>query len=168
MTGPAEVARAPRRQVDGKVLVGATEYVRLPEWRIGRMRAKVDTGARTSALHVDKIIELPDDRVCFEVVMHRHDTLRRVRVETMVARRSMVRSSSGQLEQRIFVRTKMVLGAVERDIEINLTGRGSMRYRMLLGRTALKGVFVVDPARRYYETRPERKAARNREPGGEP
>ncbi len=162
MNGRAEAARVPRGQVDGKVLVGASEYVRLPEWRIGRIRAKVDTGARTSALHVDNIVELPDDRVRFDVVMHRDDAQRRVQVETKVARRSTVRSSSGQLEPRIFVRTTMVLGAVEREIEISLTGRGSMRYRMLLGRTALKGAFVVDPGRRYYETQPERRRARKR------
>jgi hypothetical protein len=93
--------------------------------------------------------------------------LRRVRVEAKIARRSTVRSSSGQLEQRIFVRTTMVLGAVEREIEVSLTGRGSMRYRMLLGRTALKGVFVVDPARRYYETQPERRTVRTRRAEGE-
>ncbi len=167
MNGPAEAARAPRRQVDGKVLVGASEYIRLPEWRIGRIRAKVDTGARTSALHVDNIVELPGDRVGFEVVLHRHDTLRRVRVEADIARRSTVRSSSGQLEQRIFVRTTMILGAVEREIEISLTARGSMRYRMLLGRTALKGAFVVDPSRRYFETQPERRAVRMRRAEGE-
>jgi hypothetical protein len=150
--------RAPRREVDGKVLVGAAEYVRLPAWRVGRVRAKVDTGARTSALHVDNIVELPGDRVCFEVVLHRHGGDHRVRVEAPIARRSVVKSSGGQAEHRIFVRTRMVLGAVEREIEISLTSRGTMRYRMLLGRSALSGAFVVDPGRRYFETRIERSA----------
>lgn len=162
MRGRAEPARVPRRRVDGKILVGASEYVRFPEWRIGRIRAKVDTGARTSALHVENVLELPDDHVSFEVVMHRHDSLRRVRVVAKVSRRSTVRSSSGQPEQRIFVRTRMILGAGERDVEVSLTGRGSMRYRMLLGRSALEGMFVVDPSRRYYETEPERRRARAR------
>jgi hypothetical protein len=164
----SEDQRKPRKQVDGKVLVGASEYVRLPAWRIGRVRAKVDTGARTSALHVDNIVELPGDRVRFEVVLHRSGADRRVRVEAPITRRSAVKSSSGQAEHRIFVRTRMVLGAVEREIEISLTSRGTMRYRMLLGRSALKGSFVVDPSRRYYETRVERSAVKPSKKGRHP
>jgi hypothetical protein len=160
--------RQPRKEVDGKVLVGASEYVRLPAWRIGRVRAKVDTGARTSALHVDNIVELPGDQVRFEVVLHHHGSDRRVRVEAPIARRSTVKSSSGQMEHRIFVHTRMVLGAVERDIEISLTSRMTMRYRMLLGRSALAGTFVVDPGRRYYETRVERSAVNAAKKRGQP
>lgn len=147
---------------DGRVLIGSMEYVRLPDWRIGRLRAKVDTGARTSALHVEELEELPGDRVRFEVAMHRSDRCRSVQVETPVVRRSAVRSSSGQLEERIFVRTRILLGAVEREIEVSLTSRHSMRFRMLLGRSALKGTFVVDPGRRYIETHEERREVRAR------
>ncbi len=132
------------------VVIGRVEMVDLPEWKV-RLRGKVDTGARTSALHVDNIRELPGGWVSFEVILHRA-MHRRVEVHARVARRCSVRSSTGQEEPRYFVVTRMTLGPVTRDIEISLAVRTAMRYRMLLGRSALSGDFVIDPGRRYVAT----------------
>ena len=136
------------------LVIGVTEYVDIPDWRIVRLRAKIDTGARSSALHVENIRELGSGRVSFEVRLCRSAKDRRVTVEAAVARRGHVRPSNGQLEARIFVAVKVRIGPVEREIELSLVDRGSMIFRMLIGRRALAHAFLVDPSRRYVLRKP--------------
>ena len=138
------------------VLIGWTEFVDLPDWGVKRLRAKVDTGAKTSALHVENIEELPRGQVRFDVVLHRHKRDRRIHVKARIARRARVRSSTGHMTERIFVRTRFVLGAVEKEIEVSLVDRERMIYRMLLGREALQGPFLIDVDRRMVQ-QPKRK-----------
>ena len=152
------------------VLIGWTEYVDLPDWGVSRLRAKVDTGARSSALHVENIQELPRNHVRFDVVLHRLKRDRRVHVVALVKRRSRVRSSSGHRSQRIFVETTLRLGAVEKTIEVSLVDRQKMIHRMLLGRAALSGSFVIDVGRRMVQSprkRKVKKVKRRRVPGQE-
>ncbi|HLV64848.1 MAG TPA: RimK/LysX family protein [Polyangiaceae bacterium] len=130
-------------------MIGLAELVDLPEWRIVRLRAKVDTGARSSALHVENIVEVGPDRVRFEVILHRDRPERRVTVEAPVVRRTRVRSSTGRAEPRIFVRTTLRIGRIVIPVELGLVNRAGMLYRMLIGRTALGAQFLVDPSRRY-------------------
>lgn len=139
----------------GPVLIGWNEYVDLPDWGVRGLRAKVDTGARSSALHVDDIRELPRGRVRFDVILHRRKRHRRIRVETRVRRRARVRSSTGQYTWRLFVATRLRLGPVEREIELSLVDRGPMIFRMLLGRTALAGAFWIDPGHRALFGKPD-------------
>lgn len=136
------------------LIIGVTEYVDIPEWRIVRLRAKIDTGARSSALHVENIRELPSERVRFDVRLSRSQSERRVTVEAKVARRGRVRASNGQVETRIFVLIRLRIGPVERDVELSLVDRGRMIFRMLIGRRALAQAFLVDPSRRYVLTKP--------------
>ena len=131
------------------VLIGWNEYIDIPDWGVKRLRAKVDTGARSSALHVENIRELPRERVRFDVVLHRLERDRRVRVTTRIVRRGRVRSSTGHYESRIFVVAPLRIGAIELDVEVSLVDRERMIYRMLLGRSALAGPFLIDPARRH-------------------
>jgi hypothetical protein len=140
----------------GRTLIGIAERIELPDWGVARLRVKIDTGARTSALHVDGIEELSDDRVRFWIILDRKRGKRR-EVEAKVARVARVRSSSGRAEKRVFVSTRMRLGGVEKQIEISLASREPMIFRMLLGRTALGHDFLVDPAHRYLTTPPELK-----------
>jgi len=131
------------------VLIGWNEYVDIPEWGIRQLRAKVDTGAKNSAIHVENVEEMPRGRVRFDVVLHRMQRDRPVRVTTRIARRGRVRSSTGHYERRIFVNAVVRIGPVEREVQLSLMDRGRMTFRMLLGRTALAGAFWIDPARRY-------------------
>jgi hypothetical protein len=94
----------------GRVVIGWVEFVDLPDWKIRRLRAKVDTGARSSALHVENIRELKNGRVHFEVRLHRRKTERRVTVEAPITRRSPVRSSMGHSTTRIFVQARVRIG----------------------------------------------------------
>lgn len=124
--------------------IGAVEFVTLAEFGVERLPARVDTGARTSALHVENLRELGNGRVRFTLGDERGAPL-----EAVVVRRGRVRSTSGKIESRPFVMLRARLGDVEVGIEVGLVDRAAMQYRMLLGRSALAGRFVVDVARRY-------------------
>lgn len=137
-------------------IIGTAEYVDFPDWGIRRLSARVDTGARTSALHVENVRELGASRVLFDVRLRRDDPTARVTVETKVSRRTPVRSSSGHTEARLFVKAHVRLGGQEQQIEIGLVDRGRMLYRMLLGRSALERRFLVDVTRRYALGAPAR------------
>jgi hypothetical protein len=140
-----------------RVLIGWSELVDLPVWGVSRLPAKADTGARSSALHVENLQRLPGRRVAFEVVLHRVKRDRRVHVVAPISRIGRVRSSTGHYTLRYFVKTLLRLGPVEQEIEISLVDREQMVFRMLLGRTALSGTFVVDPAQRRMARRRPKK-----------
>ncbi|MEQ9617504.1 MAG: RimK/LysX family protein [Phycisphaerales bacterium] len=129
--------------------LGWREYVAFPDWGIKRVRAKIDTGARTSALHVGEMEELGDGRIRFEVVAREKPTHVGKWVEAEFVREANVKPSSGELQTRPVVRTTIRIGEIEREVEVSLVCRKGMRCRMLVGRTALSGVFAVDPARSY-------------------
>lgn len=144
-------------------MIGWNEYVDLPEWGVTGLRAKVDTGARSSALHVEDLEELGHGRVRFEVVLDRQRG-RRKRVEAHVRRRGRVRSSTGRYTNRIFVVTTLKLGPILREVELSLVDRERMNFRMLLGRSALAGNFLVDVShsKRLERTRSKRGPANRR------
>ncbi len=137
--------------------VGWREYIALPDWGIDRVRVKVDTGARTSALHVAEFEEIDDGYARFEVVVSERPKMRTILVEAPLVREAVVKPSSGKRQRRPVVRTTMRLGGVEKEIEISLVSRKGMLCRMLLGRTALRGDFVVNPARLYLASDRRRK-----------
>ncbi len=152
------------RSAPAPLVIGVTEYVDIPEWRILRLRAKIDTGARSSALHVENVRELGNGRVSFDVRLSRSESERRVTVEARVARRGLVRPSSGELQARVFVSVKVRIGPVEREVELGLVDRGAMIFRMLIGRNALAHSFLIDPGRRYLLRRPSVKRVKPRGP----
>ena len=130
------------------VLIGWTEMIDLPDWGVRNLRAKVDTGARTSALHVENIEELPRNYVRFDVVLHRQKRDRRIHVKAKISRRGRVRSSTGHQTERLFVETNLTIGPITKKIEVSLVDREKMIHRMLLGREALKGPIIIDVDRR--------------------
>ncbi len=144
------------------IVIGWAERVDIPEWNISRMRAKVDTGARTSALHVENIREIGHGRVRFDVRLHRRHLDRRVTVEAPILRRGRVKPSSGDAQTRIFVRARVRIGPIEKDIELSLVDREKMIFRMLIGRSALAHDFLVDTGRRYLLEQPARPGGRKK------
>jgi hypothetical protein len=147
------------------MVIGWAERIGLPDWGIAGLRAKVDTGARTSALHVENIEELPRDRVAFDVVVHRAKRDRRVHVTARVTRRGSVTSSNGERSHRLFVKTTLELGSITREIEVSLVDRAKMIHRMLLGRSALEGPILIDVNHRMAVSKPrgKRKAPRTKQ-----
>jgi hypothetical protein len=129
-------------------LIGWREIVALPEWGVNRIEAKIDTGARTSAIHVEDVVRLGANRVRFHLVTSRRSPFRHVPVTAELVRLTRVRSSSGQVQERYVVATSVRIGTLRRRIELSLVGRDKMLCRMLLGRKALRG-FLIDPNRRY-------------------
>ncbi len=142
-------------------VLGWREAVGLPEWQIRGIKAKVDTGARTSSLHVEGLEVLSDRRVRFHVVRHRGDE-KPFEVTAKVHRIARVRPSTGEAENRYVVRTRMRIGPIERVIEISLVSREAMLCRMLVGRNALPAGTVVDPHLRYVHGLPLRRRRRQR------
>ena len=134
-------------------VIGFAELVDLPKWGIVGLRGKIDTGAKTSALHVSNIREIGNGRVGFDVRLHRRRIDRIVHVEAKILRRGRVKASSGHAQTRLFVATTLRIGQIEREIELSLVDREHMIYRMLIGRTAFGSGVLVDPSRRYVVTR---------------
>lgn len=147
-------------------LIGWNEYVDLPDWGVRGLRAKVDTGARTSALHVEGIEPVGRDRVRFEIVLDRRRRDRRVRVEARVRRTARVRSSTGHYDTRLFVTTTLRIGELEREVELSLVDRKAMIFRMLLGRSALGGMLIDVDHRCLLGKRRKRRVRPRRVPRG--
>ncbi len=139
-----------------KTVIGWSEYVALPDWGIERLPAKADTGARTSALHVDNLQIADAHHVTFEVVLSRKHIHKRVQVCAKVLKWARVRSSSGHYYTRCFVKTRIRIGPVEKEIELSLASREHMLYRMLLGRKTLERDFLVDVSKRRTLGKPAR------------
>ncbi len=138
-------------------IIGLREWVALPELGVVGLRAKIDTGASTSALHATEISEFERDGQRW-VRFHAHlGTLvqRRHRCEAPVLDRKSIRSSNGQSQVRYVIRTSLALGGRIWPVEFTLACRKSMRYRLLLGSKALKeGHWLIDPARTYIQNKP--------------
>ena len=137
-----------RRQKD-KIVLGWSEHISFPDWNIQNLAAKVDTGARTSALHVENLKILKSGRAKFEVVLDEHHPEDVMLVKAPVLKWAKVRSSNGHYQKRCFVRVRARIGPVEKLIDISLVSREKMVYRMLLGRRALQNDFLVDVSRRH-------------------
>ena len=138
-------------------IIGWKESVDLPEWGIRHITVKVDTGARRSAIDVSNIKELGDGKIQFDIAV---DRKKRELTKTVVANilhNTHVRSSNGEQNERYFVETVVAIGEQTRQIELSLISRHQMTYRMLLGRKALEGMFVVDPSRTFL-TRTNKKS----------
>ncbi|HEV3030839.1 MAG TPA: RimK/LysX family protein [Polyangia bacterium] len=149
---------APPRATRGepaKLRAGWVEHVTLPELAIPRLKAKLDTGARTSALHVVRMRTVdtaggPLRRPILEMTVPSGARGRKPqRVRAAVRGYVVVRDTSGRLERRPVIETALRLGPIKKRIAVTLTNRGDMLYPMLIGRTALGSNVVVDPARRY-------------------
>lgn len=142
--------------------IGWREWVSLPSLGIDRIKAKVDTGARTSAIHAFELeVEerLDGTWVRFSVHPVQRTEAEIVRCEAPVADRRIVRDSGGHEEERCVIQIPVTLGGRTWPIEATLTSRDNMGFRMLLGRTAIRGQYLVDPGGSYLTGRRKKRSA---------
>jgi hypothetical protein len=134
-------------------LIGWREWVALPDLGVGAIKAKIDTGARSSTLHAWDVELIAANghapRVRFVLHPDQHDLSATVLAEADLVGMRDVRSSNGEVESRPVVRTSLVLAGRRYPIELTLTRRDRMGFRMLLGRRALRRRFVIDPHRSF-------------------
>ncbi len=131
---------------------GWREWVALPDLGIDRIKAKIDTGARTSAIHAFALRTFVEDgreRVEFQIHPLQKDVETVLTCQADVLDKRVVSDSGGHREERIVIETTLSIGGHSWPMEATLTARDDMLFRMLIGRTALKRRAVVNPARSY-------------------
>lgn len=135
-----------------KTIIGRRETVCLAEWGI-QLKAKIDTGAYRSSLHVSRLELLAGkpQRVRFDTA-DQHGKIHTL--EARVVKQVRVKSSSGHVEKRPLIQTRLRLGGHEFDGQVSLTDRSDMRSPMLIGRRFLKGRFLIDPAKTHTTKNP--------------
>ena len=133
-----------------KQIIGRLESITLPELGIDGLEVRVDTGAKTSSLHVDNIkksIANGIHQVTFDIHPDAHNVDRIVTCTAPISDMRKVKSSNGTSEQRYVIETTIVRGGESWAIEITLTDRSDMSYLMLFGREAIGTRFLVDPSK---------------------
>ncbi|NPE31524.1 ATP-dependent zinc protease [Methanococcoides sp. SA1] len=149
-----------KKSLPVKKIIGWREWLVLPELGIPAIKAKIDTGARTSALHaffLEPFDENGQEKIRFQIhpLQKRTDVVLTCVADVVDQR--MVCDSGGHSEMRYVIQSKIAVGSIEIDAEITLTDRDTMQFRMLLGRTTLADIFLVAPDLSYLAgPRPER------------
>ena len=140
-----------------KVIVGSEEWCSLPAIGIPTIKARVDSGAKTSALHAINIKTYSKDNqewVKFDINPIQNNAKALIHCEAQLVDQRIVKSSSGFREKRYVISTNVSLGGKTWEIELTLTNRDSMGFRMLLGREAMSGRVMVDPEQKFVLGQP--------------
>ncbi|KAI9134424.1 ATP-dependent zinc protease [Acaryochloris sp. CCMEE 5410] len=137
-------------------IIGWREWVSFPDLSITHVKAKIDTGARTSALHafdVERFQHQGKAMVRFKVHPNQKDELTTLTAEAELLEERQIRDSGGHTELRPVIQTKIELGPHQWAIEMTLTNRSAMGFRMLLGREALRQRFMIDAGNSYLQSK---------------
>lgn len=135
-----------------KKIIGRLEFVDLPKWEIEEIESKIDTGAFSSSLHCHNIEEFDKNNekwVRFNLLDPDHVSYNDRLFSLPVHDIREVKSSNGQTELRVFVKTKVSFFNDEYDIELSLTNRSEMKYPLLIGRKFLRNKFLVDVSKKH-------------------
>ena len=133
-------------------IIGWREFASLPELNIDRIKVKIDTGARSSALHAFNIKERSQDGkqiISFQVHPQQRNSQTTVTAEAELLEYRQIRNSGGKAQLRPVIKTNIQMGTEIWSIELSLTNRDVMGFRMLLGRQGVRNKFLVDPGRSF-------------------
>lgn len=140
-----------------KIIIGAREWCSLPDLGIQLIKAKIDSGAKTTALHADDLIKFNkngEDWVKFSLHPLKSKPQFIVQCEAKIIDTRIVKSSNGTKEERFVIETQLVLGKLSYPIQITLTNRELMGFQMLLGRQAMSNTVLIDSEFRYLLGKP--------------
>ena len=141
-----------KKMPENKIILGSEEWCSFPDLGIPAIKARVDSGAKTSALHAINIAPFIKDEtnwVKFDINPIQNNLKTVIHCEALLIDKRIVKSSSGFREQRYVIQTNITIGNETWTIEMTLTNRDSMGFRMLLGREAMSGRILVDPEQKY-------------------
>ena len=141
-----------------KTMLGWREWVALPELKLAKIKAKIDTGARSSALHafaIEPYRKGGQRWVMFAIHPLQNNCDVSIECHALIKDRRLVMDSGGHKQRRYVIETQLVMGQSLIRAEMTLTNRDSMRFRMLLGRTAMDARFIVDPGASYLQGKPD-------------
>jgi hypothetical protein len=147
------------------LIIGWREWIQLPELGVDSIKAKIDTGARTSALHaydIETFRRHGVEMVRFSVHPLQRSDARAFQAEAPLVEWREVRDSGGKVSRRPVIQTRLRIGILTWPIEITLVNRDQMGFRMLLGRQAIRGQLLVDPGRSYIIGKRRKRKARNK------
>jgi len=153
-----------------KVILGSEEWCSFPELGIPTIKARVDSGAKTSALHavnISPFVKEGENWVKFDINPIQNNSKTIIHCEARLVDKRIVKSSSGFREQRYVISTPLVFGEENWAIEMTLTNRDSMGFRMLLGREAMSGRVLVDPEQKYLLGQPTSEELKSLYPNSE-
>jgi hypothetical protein len=135
-----------------KIIIGVLETCSLPDFNITDLQIRIDTGAKTSSLHVDNIKrERRNGRLGVSFTLHPdiYDIDKVASCWAPISDVRQIKSSNGGVEQRLVIKTALMIHTVKKEIEITLTDRSDMSYLMLLGREGMGKDFLVDPSQTF-------------------
>jgi hypothetical protein len=136
-------------------IIGWRENIALPQLNVNSIKAKIDTGARSSALHAFKIEEFRQKNqlmIRFQIHPFQRDDKKIITAEAELLEYRHIKSSNGQIQHRPVILTTVQLGEQQWQIELTLTNRDVMGFRMLLGRQALRHRFLIDPGKSFLQS----------------
>ena len=140
----------PRKAKKQKLLIGRCEWFALPELKVSAIKAKIDTGAKTSSIHAFNISPFRDEEgvlcVHFDICPLQGTLRNKVRCAARVHDHRYIMSSNGQKEKRYIIQTQIQLADRSWKIQLSLSDREPLRYRMLIGREALRRRVLIDPS----------------------
>ena len=141
-----------------KLMLGWREWVGLPEFEIAQIKAKVDTGARSSALHafiIDPYRKGGQRWIMFAIHPIQRHTDVSIECHAPIKDRRLVSDSGGHKQRRYVIETRLILGQSLITTEMTLTNRDGMLFRMLLGRTTMNNRYNIDPNASYLQGKPD-------------
>ena len=134
-----------------KTIIGKNEYITFNEFNLNNLRAKIDTGAKTSSIHCSVIHQIDKNKVAFTLLDSDHKKFKAKLHTAQISRIGKVKSSNGKIQKRIFIKTTITFLGKTYLTEFSLTNRGSMKFPILIGRSLLQNDFLVDVTKEYTQ-----------------
>jgi hypothetical protein len=132
-----------------KIVLGKFEKVTLNQFGLKNLKAKIDTGAKTSSLHCSFIQKISGNKVAFTILDDEHIKFKPISYISDISRIGKVKSSNGKVQKRYFIKTPVTILGKKYITEFSLTNRGNMKFPVLIGRSLLKRDFCIDVTKEY-------------------